>query len=264
MVLLGVAPDAVRDQVMRHDPFTGVFNGAYLNHTVRFNMQDAFLESDITDDGLTRAFTHISIRCNPGALKDVPNEVMERLFAADLDIVALERRFKALFTKIKWEYKFIKRAPKEKRKEHGDLHKQLTNAKKSLRTEIEDAYRKDYFFQIYNEIMKQQLQRHLDKTTVEEDAEDTQDVEPVIEYQLEERTRLQQVLCDLSKDLSPQAIVARKVTAINLMIALASRQEFQTRKPRSAPASKDLLKRESPTPDPFPLPDEFPVVCKKT
>jgi hypothetical protein len=274
MVLLGIASDTVRNQVMRYDPFTGVFNGTYINHTVRFNMQDAFLESNISDNGLTRAFTYMSIRCNPGAPKEVPNGVMERLFAADPEIVDLERRFKASATAIKWEYKFIKRAPKEKRKEYEDLRKQLMNAKKSLRTDIEEAYRKDYFFQIHNEMMKRQLQRHLDKTTVEEDAEDDEDtedakdVEPIIDHPLEERTRLQQVLCDLSKDLSPQAIVARKVTAINLMIALASRQEFQTRKPRSAPASKDLVKRESPAPAPapapFPPPDEFPVVCEKT
>ena len=64
--------------------------------------------------------------------------------------------------------------------------------------------------------------------------------------------------------LSPQAIAARKVSAINFIVTLASRQEFQTRKPRSAPASKDPVKRESPTPEPFLLPREFPVVCKKT
>jgi hypothetical protein len=266
MALLGVASDAVRDQVMRHDPFTGVFNGAYINHTVRFNVQDAFLESDISDDGLTRAFTHMSIRCNPGAPKEVPSEVMDRLLATDLDIVDLERRSKALYTEIKWEHKFIKRAPEKKRKELDDLRKQLTNTKKSLRTEIEDAYRKDYFFQIHNEMMKRQLQRHLDKMVVEEGVEDAEDIEPVIEHQLEERTRLQQVLCDLSKDLSSQAIVARKVTAINLMVALASRQEFQirTRKSRSVPASIGLLKKESPAPEPSQPPDEFPVVCKKT
>ena len=51
--------------------------------------------------------------------------------------------------------------------------------------------------------MKRQLQRHLDKTVVEADAEDAEDVKPVIKHQLKERTRLQQVLCNLSKDLSP-------------------------------------------------------------
>jgi hypothetical protein len=87
-------------------------------------------------------------------------------------------------------------------------------------------------------MMKKQLQRHLDKNAVGEgadDAEDVEDVEPVIEHQLEERTQLQQVLCDLSKDFSSQAIVARKASAINPIVALASREEFKicARKSRS-------------------------------
>jgi 5-carboxymethyl-2-hydroxymuconate isomerase len=76
---------------MRHNPFTGVFNRAYINSSVRFNVQDAFLESDISDDGHTWAFTHMSIRCNPGAPREVPKEVIELLLAADLDITDLER-----------------------------------------------------------------------------------------------------------------------------------------------------------------------------
>jgi hypothetical protein len=59
---------------------------------------------------------------------------------------------------------------KKIKKEHKDLGKELTNAKKSLRDDIDKAYRKDYFFRIYNEMMKRQL----DKTVEEED------VEPVI------------------------------------------------------------------------------------
>lgn len=114
--------------------------GLYDEGTDQSADRDSGCSSDMTDDGLTRAFTHMSIRCDPGAPKEVPKEVMEGLFAADPEIVDLERRFKALSTEIKWEHKFIKRALKEKRKEHEDLRKQLTNAKKSLRTEIEDAY----------------------------------------------------------------------------------------------------------------------------
>lgn len=112
--------------------------------------------------------------------------------------------------------------------------------------------------------MKRQLNRPLNETVVEEEAE------PVIEHQLEERTRLQLILCDLSKDLSPQSIVARKVLAINLQIALASRQELMTRQRRSAPACKDPLKEESPVPAPAPALDpflpasKFPLVCEKT
>jgi hypothetical protein len=58
------ANDAIRDQVMRHDPMTGVFSRAYINYRVKFNTQDAFLEGDVSDDGLTLAFAHMSIRCN--------------------------------------------------------------------------------------------------------------------------------------------------------------------------------------------------------
>jgi hypothetical protein len=39
----------------------GVFNEAYNNELVRFNTQDAYLEKDITNNGLTRAFIYISI-----------------------------------------------------------------------------------------------------------------------------------------------------------------------------------------------------------
>jgi hypothetical protein len=43
----------------------------------------------------------MSIYYNPGALKEVPNKVIKRLFVGDLDIIDLERQFKALSTKIK-------------------------------------------------------------------------------------------------------------------------------------------------------------------
>jgi hypothetical protein len=102
------------------------------------------------------------------------------------------------------------------------------------------------------------MKRQLNKSVVEEE------VEPVVEHQLEERTQLQEILCDFSKGLSPQDIVSRKVFAINLMTALASRQEFQTHKPRLAPAPQVLIKKECPAPDPFPQPHEFPLVCEKT
>jgi hypothetical protein len=42
------------------------------------------------------------------------------------------------------------------------------------------------------------VKRQLDKNVVEEE-----DLGPLIQYQLEERARLQQILCDFSKDLTP-------------------------------------------------------------
>ncbi|PVH71690.1 hypothetical protein DL98DRAFT_613722 [Cadophora sp. DSE1049] len=114
-------------------------------------------------------------------------------------------------------------------------------------------------------MMKRQLNRPLNETVVEE-------AEPVIEHQLEERTRLQLVLYNLSKDLSSQAVVARKVYIINLQVALSSRKELMARQRRSAPTCKDPLKEESPvtapaltpTLEPFLLASKFPLVCEKT
>ena len=72
---------------------------------------------------------------------------------------------------------------------------------------MKNAYRKDYFFRIHNEMMKIQLKRPLNKTAVEDE------VEPLVEHQLKERTQLQRIICDFSKGLSPEAIVSRKVSA---------------------------------------------------
>ena len=107
-------------------------------------------------------------------------------------------------------------------------------------------------------MMKRQLERQQYPTAVEKDVKD---VEPGIEYQLEERTWLQEVLCDLSKDLSPHEVVARKIPAINLMIALASRQELQTHKSRSTRTPKPAMKQVTPDPLPF---QEFPTLFEET
>jgi hypothetical protein len=48
----------------------------YRDIFVRFNTQDTFLEEDISDNGLTRAFIYISIRYNPGVPKEVPDEII--------------------------------------------------------------------------------------------------------------------------------------------------------------------------------------------
>jgi hypothetical protein len=254
MAYLGVAPDAVRDQIMRHDPFTGVFNGAYLNHRVRFNVQDAFLENDVSDDGLTRAFTHMSIRCNPDVPKEIPKEVLDAL-PPDPEIVDLEIRHRKLWIKLRFEYRFVKRAPKKAQKEYQDLGRELANARKSLKDEIYREFKKDYRYRFHNEMMRRQLNQN--ETVAEEY------VEPVVEHQLEERTRLQKILCDFSTDLSVRDIINRKIRAINLMVALASRQEVRGRKQRSSQAFKDVPKEES-LDDPILKDKEFPLICKKT
>jgi hypothetical protein len=249
---VGVADDAIRDQVMRHDPMTGVFSGAYMNHRVKFNTQDAFLERDVSDDGLTRAFAHMSIRCNPGIPKVVPDAVLQAL-PPDPDIVALESRQAAMFQQLRYRYKFVKRAPPAPLQEYQELGRQLANARKSLREEIAREFKRDYIYRSHNEQMKRQL----DKSSVTDVY-----VEPVVQHQLEERTLLQCILCDFSTDLDMKDIIGRKIRAINLFVALASKQETQKQRPPKAGEAE--IKEESPSPDPSPTPVEIPLICKKT
>jgi hypothetical protein len=249
---------------MRHNPYTGVFNEAYNNESIRFNVQDAYLNGEISEDGLTRAFTHMSIRCNPGAPKEVPEEMIKQFLAAAPDVVELERQVKESYIRLRCEHGCIKRAPIPEQNAHKELRNQLKNAKKSLKTEMDDAYRKDYFYQVHNVMMKRQLHRHLDTA----DNDDAEEPERPVEHQLAERMSVQELLCDLAKDLSPQEIVSWKIHAVDAMTALASRQEPQTRKPQPAPACGVLVKKEPspppPSPDPFPQLDEFPLILGKT
>ena len=64
-------------------------------------MQDAYLENNVFNNGLTRAFTYISIRSNLSALKEVPEEVIKLLFIVDPNIVNFKRQVKELYTEIK-------------------------------------------------------------------------------------------------------------------------------------------------------------------
>jgi septal ring factor EnvC (AmiA/AmiB activator) len=102
--------------------------------------------------------------------------VIDRLLATDLEITVLKRQFEESYTRIKWEYKFINRAPKEIREAYKKLGQQLKNTTKSLEDELKAEHRKDYFFYIYNKMIKRQLNRPLKETVVEEEAE------PVIEH----------------------------------------------------------------------------------
>ncbi|KAK7959755.1 uncharacterized protein PG986_004609 [Apiospora aurea] len=67
------APDAVRDQALRHDPKWATFNSAYINENIEFNTQNAFLDEP-TEDALINLFTHVGMTRDPRARrKMVPN-----------------------------------------------------------------------------------------------------------------------------------------------------------------------------------------------
>lgn len=60
-------------------------------------------------DGLTRAFTHMSIHCDPRAPKDVPQHIKDAL-PRDLKTAKLKMERLALCADIKHEYGFVYKA----------------------------------------------------------------------------------------------------------------------------------------------------------
>jgi hypothetical protein len=127
----------------------------------------------------------------------------------------------------------------------------------SIREEsLKVVYPRQYFYRIHNE----ELQRLLNKDDIEDY------IEPVIHYQLLERTRLQEVICHFPKGLSPKGIIRRRIRAIDLMEVLCSRQEEPRPKRRSVVSresssetssdgespKEDLLSESSPNPELFP------------
>jgi hypothetical protein len=83
---------------MRHEQNLAIFTGVYLNTRVRFDIQSAVMER-LSVNGLTRAFIHMSITCNPRALKNVPQYVKAAL-PRDPKIVKWENERTALHAEI--------------------------------------------------------------------------------------------------------------------------------------------------------------------
>lgn len=228
--ILGKAPDAVVDQVMRHDPMTGCLQNAYLNHRVGFNTQDAYLEEEPSDDGLTRAFTHMSIRCNPEVPNEIPKSELDRL-PADPEIVELSRRVQRMSITIRQEYKFIRLSPLAVIQEYQQLRRELRNVEKNFIDEMTRVYQEACRRRIHDE----ELERQLSGMVIDREAE------PTIEHHLQERTQLQRILCDFNRNLSLQDITDRKVFSINLMVALASRREIRRPIPTLVDDAQDAL-----------------------
>ncbi|KAF7955521.1 hypothetical protein EAE96_004447 [Botrytis aclada] len=164
---------AVRDQILRYNPQTGVFSGSYINEKVRFIVQDAVLDQP-TNVGFLRAFTHMSLTCDPRAPVDVPEEIINAL-PPDAEITELEKERKALYAAIQSRYKYVTRASgTDIGKEYQQLLWKLASLEKRHLREIKKEFRQDYFYCIHDE----ELERQMKKVVTPEY------VKPVIEYQL--------------------------------------------------------------------------------
>lgn len=254
--ILGVAPDSVVDQVMRHDPMTGCLANAYLNRRVGFNTQDAYLERDPSADGLTRAFTHMGIRCNPEVLKEIPKSELDKLMP-DAEVVELRGRIKKMAVMIRQEHGFIKSAPKKQREDYLQLRQDLRKAEKAFKTDMTKAYQEACRRCVHNE----ELERQLNGMAASEDT-----AEPVIQHQLLERKLVQEIMCDFNLKLSCEDLTNRKIQAVDGLVLLASCREVRharTLLPSPSPCPK-RLDRETSTPCELPpKPAEIPLVLEK-
>ncbi|KAK2591554.1 hypothetical protein QQS21_010747 [Conoideocrella luteorostrata] len=259
--LLGVAPDSIVDQVMRHDHLTGCMQNAYQNHRIGFNTQDAFLERDPSADGLTRAFTHMSIRCNPEVPKEIPKAELDKL-PADPEFVGLKDQVRQMATRMRREYGFIKYAPDVVKEEYQQLRRDLKNTKKAFRADMTKVYEEACRRRIHNK----ELQKQLSGMTLGPDRGGEPNLEPRVQHQLGERTQLQAILSDFRQDLGSKDLAERKIQAVDLMVLLASRREVHPLPQSSCPSplSYGSCVRQS-RPENAPLKsEEIPLLLGKT
>ncbi|ESZ91660.1 FluG domain-containing protein [Sclerotinia borealis F-4128] len=196
------ATEAVRDQVMRRKANSAVFNGAYINERIRFDVQSAVLERS-SADGVLRMLTHMSHMRDPRAPINVPNDVLAAL-PPDPYITALEQeRHKLKGASYRIEGTEIK-------KEVRRLSNAIATAKSRRRNVISEEYRADYFRCRPTEDIEKQNNGHKEEEYVEF----------IVEYQITERKQLAELLCTLLGSTDPQDSVARRLRAANLMLKL--------------------------------------------
>ena len=236
-----MATDAVRDQVMRHNPNSAVYNGAYINERVPFDVLSAVLERP-SADGILRMLTHMSLMRDPRAPVHVPDDVLAAL-PPDPRIVDLEQQRAQL------KARAYRIQGTEVEAEVRRLTAEIGIARTRRRNIISEEYRADYFRRRPIEDIERQNSGQ----------QEEEYVEPVIEHQIPERTQLAELMCTHVVGITPQDIVKRRIHSAGLMLALCHRREVPRRyRLRITLPQPPLVKEESPDLEPFPL------VCAKT
>lgn len=244
----GDAPDAVRDQMMRHDPKFATFHHAYLNEIANFDLQNAFLEEE-KESQLFRLFAHVSLTRDPRATADmVPDEVWANL-APDPEILELEEER----ARLKQGHYRIEGHPDEER------IRQLTNDIRTKRAQrdrqVVKEYREHYFYNRPTWDIERQARGE----------EEEEYIEPTINVSIPERAKLAEILCYQSDNLTEDDLVQRRIGAIDLMVSLCDKREtvkrdrIQHRVKASPP-----VKTEPPQSSTGPYPDPFPLLMHGT
>ncbi|KAK3371955.1 FluG domain-containing protein [Podospora didyma] len=244
----GNAPDAVRDQMMRHNPKFFTFFSAYLNQIANFHLQNAFLEEEL-ENQLFRMFAHVSLTRDPRATRDmVPEEVWASL-PPDPEISKLEERRAELK---QGQYRFDGHKDEDEIRELTyKIRLKLSQREKRIVKE----YREYYFYHRPTWDLERQA----------EGGEVEQYEELAIDLVIPERARLAEIFCHQPDDLGDKEMAQLRIEVINLYVALCGKRETVKRKraQRTAPAklpTSGFIKLEAdpdiefkPAPGPFPL-----------
>ncbi|RYO96122.1 hypothetical protein DL764_007526 [Monosporascus ibericus] len=212
----GNAPDAVRDQMMRHDPKWATFNSASINEKVQFDLQNAFLDESL-EDGLVTLFTRISIMRDPRASYDmVPEEVWNAL-PLDPDIAKLVTQR----TRLK-NGKYRMRGTDQE----GEVQR-LTKEIKKKRAQRNKALRQEYRKYYFHNRPTWDIERQLAEGAAEELEED---IQPPIQLCIPERAQLAEILCHQPDNLNANDLRSLRTKAAELLSTLCNKKETAKRK----------------------------------
>jgi len=196
---------------MRHNPNSGVYNGAYINERVPFDVLSTVLERPSTD-GILRMLTHMSLMRDPRAPVHVPDDVLAAL-PPDPSIVDLEQQraqLKAGAYRIQGT---------EFEAEVRRLTAEISTARTRRRNIISEEYRADYFRRRPVEDIERQNSGQ----------QEEEYIEPVVEHQIPERAQLAELICTHVAGITPQEIVARRIHSTGLIVTLCRRREVPRR-----------------------------------
>ncbi|KAK0367771.1 FluG domain-containing protein [Colletotrichum limetticola] len=208
----GNAPDAVRDQMMRHDPKFATFHNAYINQNVNFDLQNTFLEED-AENQMYKLFAHVSLTRDPRATSNmVPAELWNDL-EPDRAIVKMQRR-RAELKDGRYRIK-----GKDKEAEIRMLTNQIRLMEARRDSHIVKEYRNYYFHNRPTWDIEAQARGE----------EQEEYVEPEIDLRIPERRRLAEILCHQSDNWTQDDVLQQRIEAIDLMVVLCDKRESAKR-----------------------------------
>ena len=235
---------------MRHNPEFFIFQDAYLNQIVNFDIQNAFLEEE-KESKLFRMFAHVSLTRDPRATKDmVPPEVWANL-PPDPYISKLKERRQMLK---RGQYRFD---GCENESEIRDLTAKIKSKETQRERQIVKDYREYYFYNRPTWDLEAQSNR----------GDIEQYKEPAIDLIISERAKLAEILYHQPEDLSNEERHRLSVEVVDLYVALCGKRETVKRKRLQPPAEIEAPLTSKPIklePELEPELDLFPLLMGPT